>query len=111
MAKSVKSCWLLVMWRRQRGLCHYCKTRTVVLSGLSSYVLNWKAGTVATKFGVFRVATTEHLIPRCHGGRSTSKNLVMACLPCNRDRGKIAQASIAALRKSRRAQSSEVNLK
>lgn len=34
-----------------------------------------------------RDLTTEHLVPRARGGRTSPENLTVACRPCNRRRG------------------------
>lgn len=35
------------------------------------------------KFGPKRIATIDHVLPRCRGGRSNLANLVQACVECN----------------------------
>lgn len=32
-------------------------------------------------------ATWDHKIPKCLGGRNTADNLVLACKPCNNEKG------------------------
>lgn len=33
-----------------------------------------------------RTASLDHVVPRSRGGGMTQQNLVLACVPCNRDR-------------------------
>lgn len=34
-----------------------------------------------------RELTLDHVVPRAHGGRTTWRNVVAACVPCNRRKG------------------------
>lgn len=38
--------------------------------------------------------TFDHVIPRCRGGRTTWKNVVAACLPCNLRKGSLVPAAV-----------------
>lgn len=55
-----------MVWSRDRGVCFYC-------------------GTFLTKGHPLR--TVDHVIPRAKGGANRMWNLVVACKPCNRDKG------------------------
>lgn len=52
------------VWARDRGRCQYCQ-RAVELDE----------------------ATYDHVVPRCRGGRTTWRNVVIACAPCNQRKG------------------------
>jgi 5-methylcytosine-specific restriction endonuclease McrA len=52
------------LWALQKGLCFYCR--------------------VAIEFDD---ATLDHFVPRCLGGGSGTRNLVVACCDCNRAKG------------------------
>lgn len=73
----------LKKWRRQSGLCFYCKRKTVLPEKLrhkeNKHPLN--------------LATLDHLFPRAHPLANRSNNCselnktVMACRECNQERG------------------------
>lgn len=48
------------IWERDRGLCVYCNT-------LGQHI--------------------DHVLPVKHGGKTRRNNLVLACAPCNHDKG------------------------
>lgn len=60
-------------WRRQKGLCHYCK-RPVAIGD----------------------ATVDHVVPRSKGGK-TKGNTVMACWTCNNRKGDMPANQFRAL--------------
>ncbi|MCR9163947.1 MAG: HNH endonuclease [Nannocystaceae bacterium] len=37
-----------------------------------------------------RDLTLDHVVPRCHGGRTTWKNIVACCVRCNRKKGSLS---------------------
>lgn len=37
-----------------------------------------------------RELTLDHVVPRCHGGRTTWKNIVTCCVNCNRKKGSLS---------------------
>ena len=57
------------MFRKQRGLCHYCELP-----------MNWDPNSRAR-------CTTEHLVPQAMGGTNRDSNKVAACFACNNARG------------------------
>jgi 5-methylcytosine-specific restriction endonuclease McrA len=64
-----------VRWRlfwEQRGLCHWCRKPMLFNPTEKNHI---------------RMATFEHLLPRSHGGRNHTDNVVLACWLCNRIRG------------------------
>jgi hypothetical protein len=48
-------------------------------------------------------ATIEHMVPVAHGGPSHLSNLVLACVPCNRDAGHLSVAEKVRRRDAMRA--------
>lgn len=64
-----------IAYNEQRGRCFWCGigTRLPADSALSSRHLS--------------PATTEHLIPKSHGGGNHRSNIVSACANCNHKRG------------------------
>jgi len=52
------------LWKRDRGRCFYC-----------GKALSWTNKTV------------DHVIPKCKGGPHRAWNLVLSCVPCNKDKG------------------------
>lgn len=63
---------LLVAWRRQmvaeKPRCHYCHKKLFQST-----------------------ATLDHRVPRCRGGTHNRKNLVLACVECNRAKGSMTE--------------------
>lgn len=60
---------LTSLYRRDKGICHYCFCHTNRTPGSS------------------RQATKEHIVPRSHGGGNSMDNYVLACSSCNNRRG------------------------
>ena len=60
----------LKVWKDSEGLCFYCKTQMV-----------FGGPPADNKF------TLEHLKAKVFGGRMTRRNIVGACMKCNRERG------------------------
>lgn len=56
------------LYRRQNGLCCYCRKRVTKSK-----------------------ATIEHVVPRCAGGSNRMENLAMACHKCNHKKSKVDQ--------------------
>lgn len=94
------------LWHSQRGLCHWCEKATVLPEILIAEYLplddlykNGYADQITdlirqlhqvTSFHVRWVndiATIDHLLEQASGGTYDLTNLVMACSPCNLDRG------------------------
>ncbi len=103
--QSPWACHLRYLYRKQRGLCCWCKgltfchrdtpdiqaydptARVFRIDDADPYSLI--QGVVV--FGeYFPMATVEHVIPRREGGHPTSlENLAMACVTCNNRRDKM----------------------
>lgn len=58
-------------FKRQGGLCYWCKTPMVNTSPRERP----------------HSVTLEHLVPKYKGGKDTEDNCVAACLQCNNERG------------------------
>lgn len=58
------------LFKRQGGLCHYCRSTMRILK-------------VVDGFPPPDMATFEHIEPLSEGGAATGSNLVLACVQCN----------------------------
>ena len=64
--------WRAVLMAKQRGLCFYCHTPLAIVAIVSG------------EKQPHNMATFDHIVPRCKGGRSSiESNLVLACRACN----------------------------
>jgi 5-methylcytosine-specific restriction endonuclease McrA len=70
---------------RQNGQCYWCDR-----------LMLRPSAKVPANHGF--ACTAEHLIPRSHGGRDTSHNIVAACRRCNSSRGTLDDFSGCGLR-------------
>ena len=94
------------LWQAQDALCHYCHKPTILPEDLLAEYLpleqiraefsdemNALHQQLLAKVPEFRrrwfneVATVDHVIEQALGGTWDEDNLVMACYPCNHDRG------------------------
>lgn len=63
------------LYAKAGGLCHWCGRLTrLVRPGQPAPLAPYHA-------------TLDHLTPRCLGGPSEPRNLVLACYECNHERG------------------------
>ena len=69
MSAAQRSASKEVLWKRQKGICVWCKQ-------------NMKKGGDSPNS-----ATIEHMQPISHGGVNARYNLRLACKKCNHDRG------------------------
>jgi len=74
MRQSMKR-YIMHLAEVQRDHCCYCMHRMIVYMPQKGEALPRNA------------QTKDHFEPRCHGGPTTSENLVLACSQCNRLRG------------------------
>lgn len=74
----------LILWDRQKGLCHYCEIHMV-----------------RTRKPHPECVTVDHIIPKCDGGTRALHNVVGACWTCNNARGSTPYAMFMALVKTR----------
>lgn len=70
------------LWTTQGGLCWYCGVEV-------AHSTDW----TPTETGFIlnsprRSCAIEHQIPRCNGGTNAPENLVLACAPCNSQKGR-----------------------
>ena len=70
-----------ILFRLQEGKCFHCGTE------MSNMVY-----TVDNRSGW----TREHITPRAHGGGNT-KNIVLSCAPCNKNRGTKMLSDVAVI--------------
>lgn len=69
-------------FKNQAGLCYYCKS-PMWLNGVECFATKHAISISAA----FRFqCTAEHLTARCDGGSNRKKNIVAACLFCNKKR-------------------------
>lgn len=70
--------------------CHYCGAQLVPRGDEKSLCVPggkhgpghlWSAPTG------YRWPTVDHVVPQSRGGKSESRNLVLACQPCNKKKG------------------------
>ncbi len=67
---------------QQHGRCFYCGR---AMWEKDPEAFGWVFGVAPAAIPQLR-CTAEHLKPRCEGGRNTVRNIVAACLYCNRTR-------------------------
>lgn len=63
------------IFKRTSGYCHICRKKLC----RNNY----------GEFGQRGAWEVEHSVPQCKGGSDRSNNLYAACIPCNRDKGKL----------------------
>ncbi len=56
--------WRSKQWKIQKGKCYYCK---ISLVG--------------------RVSNVEHVVAQRYWGETSTKNMVLSCAPCNKEKG------------------------
>lgn len=66
-----------ILYERQHGKCHYCKTAMTLPPVNRS----------EREFISEREASVDHLLPKSRGGSNSRFNLVAACRSCNNRKG------------------------
>ncbi len=67
-------------FRKQAGLCHYCKS-PMWLNLQEEFA---EKNSISIKEAARFQCTAEHLIARCEGGNNKKNNIVAACIFCNK---------------------------
>jgi len=84
-------------YNHQNEKCYYCG-HSMWNSSLNSFA---KSHSISTKQAQYFQCTGEHLVPHSEGGNAKRRNIVAACLFCNRTRHKVKNALSAVLYKQK----------
>jgi 5-methylcytosine-specific restriction endonuclease McrA len=69
------------LFKRDGRNCYYCGRRTFTAANIG---------------GVARIATRDHKIPISRGGSDSAENIVLACMACNRVKGRMTDIEFEA---------------
>lgn len=75
--------WLRARFRKQGGRCFYCRCRLVLRTTQRDKAIPPES----ERDLAIRPHTLDHVVPKAHGGSDGLSNRVLACAPCNADKG------------------------